>query len=170
MEDEEFNEENGLALESTEDRGGYVYLRYRDSLGRFASPDTDTERKLDIEANRKIDKFLRNYRKKIELSYNVKILLLRLVDDFRNREQLCKDGDFYIPSISHFKRLAYHELLKSCPMKKSAFSQFITRMVKQGLIVKIKHGHKLYLRITRMGLDKVFAFWEEYPGESWREP
>lgn len=160
----------------SETRGIYAHLRYRDNLGRFASLDTDPEHKLDIKANRKLDEFLRNYKKKIELSYNVKILLLRLVDDFRNQEQFYKDTGLYIPSISYFKRLHYHQVFLDFSnnhhyhLGRSAFNQFISRMVKEGLVVKIKHGHKLYLRITQKGLDKVFAFWEEYPGESWREP
>lgn len=169
MEDEN-SEEEELISEMSEERGGLVYLRYRDSNGRFASEVGDPEHISDLKMDRKIRKFCREYDKKIQLPYNEKVLLLRLVDDFRDREKFFDIDGFYDPKVSHFKRLLYHEVLKSCSMKRSAFSQFVNRMVEEGVIAKIKHGHKLYLRITEKGLDKVFKFWEEYSGESWRDP
>jgi len=174
--DEICDEDDELTSEMSEERGGYVYLRYRDSLGRFASPVTDPERIRDIEMDRQIRKFEGEYRKQIELPYNVKILLLRLVDNFSESERLLDDKGFLNPKVSHFKRLPYHQVFLDFTehhhrhLKRSAFSQFITRMENEGLVRKIKHGHKLYLKITQKGLDKVFPFLEEYPGESWRMP
>ena len=169
-EDEESDEEDELTKEMSEERGGYVYLRHRDGLGRFASPYTDTERKLVIEMGRKIDKFCRDYSRKVLLPYNEKILLLRLVDDFSDKEKILDKNGFINPKVFHFKRLLYHRVLLDHPLKRSAFSLFISRMVDEGLVEKIKHGHKLYLRITKKGLDKVWVFYEEYRGESWRMP
>jgi len=168
--EKELNAESDLTLESSEEREGYVHLRYRDNLGRFASPVTDPERKQDIEMDRKIDKFLRNCQKKIELPYNEKILLLRLVDDFSDKDKILDKNGFINPKVFHFKRISYHQVLLDHPLKKSAFSNFISRMILEGLVIKIRHGKKLYLKITEKGLDKVFRFWEEYHGESWRMP
>jgi len=53
---------------------------------------------------------------------------------------------------------------------RSAFSQFIKKMVNKDLIKKIKHGKKTLSQNHKEGLDKVFRFWEEYPSESWHEP
>lgn len=165
-----------LISEMSEERGGYVHIRYRDSKGRFASSVKDPERKLNIEMNRKIDNFLREYRRKVLLPYNEKILLLRLVDDFSNRDKILDKNGFLNPKVSHFKRLPYHKVFLDFSnthrnhIGRSAFSQFIIRMEKKGLIRKIKHGKKLYLSITKRGLDAVYKFWEEYPGESWRNP
>lgn len=175
LEDEESDEDDELISEMSEERGGYVYLRYRDSKGRFTSEFRDPERTLYLEMDRKIKKFCREYDRKIQLPFNEKVLLLRLVDDFRERKHFYKDKDGietddpFFP-LSQFKRLLYHEVLKDCKMKRSAFSLFINRMVEKGLIVKYKVGKKLYLKITKEGLDKAYAFWEEYPGETWRFP
>ena len=176
-EDEEFfDEEDDLISEASEERGGYIHLRYRDKLGRFASPDTDPERKSDIEMDRKINKFLRDYRKKVLLPYNEKILLLRMVDDFKDKEKITDEKGFLNPKIEHFPRLPYHQVFldfsnsHSRHLKRSAFSLFVKRMIDEGLIEKIKHGKKLYLKITEKGLDRAFRFWQEYSGESWREP
>jgi hypothetical protein len=163
-----------LRSEMSEERGGYVHLRYRDTLGRFASPDTDPERLRDIEMDRKIEKFIRDCRKKIErsLSYNEKILLLRLVDDFKNNEKIFDKKGFINPKVSHFKRLPYHQVFldfsnsHSRHLGRSAFSQFVGRMVDKGFVKKIKHGKKLYLKITKEGLEVVYRFWEEFSGES----
>ncbi len=165
--EEEFYKVEGLDFELIGDVG---YLTYRDSLGRFASPNQSPERLKEIEADCKIRKFLREYKKKIQLGYNEKILLLRLVDDFRDRDKILDKHGFLNPKVNHFKRLPYHQVLMDHPMKRSAFSQFINRMVDKGLIRKIKHGKKLYLKITKDGLDRVYRFWEEYSGESWRMP
>lgn len=175
-EDEEPEEADELIKEISEQRGSWVHLRYRDSLGRFSSPDTDSERKLDIEMDRKIEKFIRGYRKKIILPYNEKILLLRLVDDFRDREKIIDKKGFLNPKVNHFPRLPYLQVFldfsksHSRHLGRSAFSQFVSRMVDRGFVKKIKHGKKLYLKITKKGLGAVFQFWEEYRGESWREP
>jgi len=176
--EEIFNDivDDDLILEGSEERGGYVYLRYRDKRGRFASPDIDSEIEKDKEIDRKIDKRIREYRKKISLPYNEKILLLRLVDDFSDREKLFNQKGFINPKVSHFKRVSYHRVFldfsnsRCRHLGRSAFSQFINRMVDKGFVRKIKHGKKLYLKITKEGLEAVYRFWNEYPGESWRRP
>lgn len=174
--EDDYDLPDGLTREMSEERAGYVHLRHRDNLGRFSSPFQDPERKLDIEMNRKIDKFCREYSRKVLLPYNEKILLLRLVDDFSDREKLLDKKGFLNPKVNHFPRLPYHKVFldfsnsHSHHLGRSAFSQFINRMVDKGFVKKIKHGHKLYLKISKGGLKRVFDFWEEYPGESWREP
>lgn len=173
LDEEEILDEDGtgLARDYVNVRSGkngahlYGHLRYRDSLGCFASPIRNPNREMEILVDRKIKQFEKEYQKKIDLPFNEKVLLLRLVDDFKNT----RGPDARL--VSQFPRLPYHLVLKCYPWKRSMFSQFISRMIiKEGLVIKVKHGHKLYLRITKKGLDKVFRFWEEYPGESWHMP
>ena len=174
-EDEFEEEENGLTTEITGGILGYGYLRHRDKKGRFASEFRDPERKKDIEADRVIKKFVRDYRKKVDLKRNVKVILLQLVDDFKEHKYFEKDKDGFetvypVFPLKQFKRKPYHEILLGHPLKKSAFSTFVSKMVNEGLIEKIRHGKKLYLRITQKGLDNIWAFYEEYPGETWCMP
>jgi len=169
VEDEDIEYDNdGLTTE--EERGGYIYLRHRDSKGRFASEYRDPYREWEKRFDEKLRRIEREYRKKIDLPYNEKILLLRLVDDFKDRNKIVDEKGFLNPKIHHFKRISYHQILSDHPMKKSTFSQFIMRMVDKGFVKKIKHGKKLYLKITQEGLEAIYKFLEEYPGESWRMP
>jgi len=176
LEEDEFEEdENRLTTEITGGVLGYGYLRYRDKKGRFASEFRDTECEKYLEANRVINKFVRDYQKKVDLKRNVKVILLQLVDDFKEHKYFEKDKDGFETDspyflLRQFKRIPYHEILLGHLLKKSAFSTFVSKMVNEGLIEKIRHGKKLYLRITQKGLDKVWAFYEEYPGETWRMP
>ena len=168
-------DEDELIEEYYEETDGYIYPRYRDDKGRFASEFYNPDREFDKKFNKRLKQVEKEYREKIFFKRNVKILLLQLVDDFSEHKyfEIDKDGfetGYPVFPLKQFKRKLYHDVLLGHPLKRSAFSQFVNRMVDDGLIVKIMHGHKLYLRITKEGFDKIYRFWCEYPGESWRMP
>jgi hypothetical protein len=156
------NSESDLILEPSEERDGYVHLRYRDKHGRFSNLYKDPEIEKEKEIDKNIDKFCKEYRKKVNLHVNERLLLLLLVNSFKDNIRIYDSNGFFNPKVSHFKRILYHQVLLSHRLKRSAFSLFIKRMVEKGIVRNIRQGHKLYLKITKLGLKKIVDYYEEF--------
>ena len=157
----------GYSVELT--GGSFGYLRYRDEhTGRFANPyesidpEIEKERQIEREADRKLNKFLKNYRKKVNLPHSESRLLLILVNRFENNNRIYDSKGYMNPKICHFKRMSYHKVLLDCGLKRSCFCLLVKRLVEKNYIRKIQHGRKLYLKITELGLKKIYDYYEEF--------
>ena len=146
----------------------------RDCFGRYCPiMDQDELENHNIISKRMRD-FEREKKKQARLTHNESNLLYQLVNFFKDPYYPELETEPYY-NVKRFKRKPYHEILMNHPLAhnrqteskitherkapngiaRASFSRFINRVTARGWIRKIKHGKHLYLKITKLGLDKI---------------